>query len=185
MNRSIPLAAAILAGCTALALPAMAAPTDIGNGGLSVSLEVSAGCTVNTSAVSFTASGKITTAVNEASAGSVTVTCTDGISYEIGLDEGLYAGSDQTTVPTGSDTDTTHRRLYNSSAATYKYVSYDLYSNAGRTTHWGNTPATDAVAGSGVGGSPVSVYGKIPATQNASVGSYVDTVTATVWYDPA
>jgi spore coat protein U-like protein len=63
-------------------------------------------------------------------------------------------------------------------------LSYALYSNAGRSTNWGNTPGTDTVAQTASTILPISftVYGRIPQQQSVGAGSYTDTVTVTVSY---
>lgn len=64
---------------------------------------------------------------------------------------------------------------------------YNLYSNAAHTVIWGD----DSGGGSSVaanfpaasdGTIKLSIYGRIPAQQNAWVGTYRDTVTVTVSY---
>lgn len=64
---------------------------------------------------------------------------------------------------------------------------YNLYSNAARTVIWGD----DSGGGNSVaanfptvsrGSVKLSIYGRIPAQQNAWVGVYHDTVTVTVSY---
>jgi spore coat protein U-like protein len=63
-------------------------------------------------------------------------------------------------------------------------LNYSLFSNAGRTTNWGNNIGTDTVAGTGTGAlQTLTVYGRIPASQTtAPVGSYSDTITVTVTF---
>lgn len=63
-------------------------------------------------------------------------------------------------------------------------LQYNLYTNSARSIIWGDgTSGTATRSGSvGILLSPVSftVYGRIPAGQNPVVGSYSDTITATV-----
>jgi spore coat protein U-like protein len=62
-------------------------------------------------------------------------------------------------------------------------LHYSLFSNAGRTTNWGNTVGTDTLAGTGSGAAQLlTVYGQIPAAQFPRPGSYADTITATITY---
>ena len=57
-----------------------------------------------------------------------------------------------------------------------------MYSDAGRTTTWGDTAGTGkADTGTGTT-STLTVYGQVAAGQNVPVGSYADTVVATVTY---
>ena len=62
-------------------------------------------------------------------------------------------------------------------------VSYSMYSNAGRTTNWGNTVGTDTVAATGNGAAQsYTVYGRVPPQTTPAPGTYTDTITATVTY---
>jgi spore coat protein U-like protein len=62
-------------------------------------------------------------------------------------------------------------------------VSYSLYSNAARTTNWGNTVGTDTVAGTGTGSNQsYTVYGSVPAQTTPAPATYTDTITVTVTY---
>lgn len=98
----------------------------------------------------------------------VTVTCTDGTAYDVGLDEGTGAGA---TVAT--------RKLTNAGNT----LDYTLYQDAPRTTVWGETVSTDTVSGT-ASASPANhtVYGRIGNGQNVPAGLYSDTITVTVTY---
>jgi spore coat protein U-like protein len=60
-------------------------------------------------------------------------------------------------------------------------LNYNLYTSAARTVVWG-----DGTGGSSAGTAPangttaLSVFGQIPAGQDAAVGTYTDSITATV-----
>lgn len=99
----------------------------------------------------------------------VQVTCTTGTSFTVGLNAGLASGATVTT-----------RKLQNGA----NLLAYQLYSNAGRTTNWGNTPGTDTPAATVATTTPttLTVYGRLAALQNVPAGSYSDTVTVTVNY---
>lgn len=72
----------------------------------------------------------------------------------------------------------TNRSMLNGSHA----MNYNLYTDSLHTQVWADgTGATHTVAGSGTTGS-YSVYGQIPALQNAYVGSYSDSVVVTVTF---
>lgn len=59
-------------------------------------------------------------------------------------------------------------------------LDYNLYIDATRTTVWGDgASGTAIVNGSGTSGNH-AVYGRIPASQNAYVGSYSDITTVTL-----
>jgi len=98
----------------------------------------------------------------------ITATCTNGTTYTIGLDAGTFAGATTST-----------RKMTGPSASG---LSYALYSDSGRTTNWGNATGS-WVSGTGTGAAQVlSVYGRIPASQTAQIGSYSDTITVTITF---
>lgn len=98
----------------------------------------------------------------------ITVTCTVDAAYIIGLDAGIGAGA---TVAT--------RKMMNNANS----LNYSLYKDWGRTLVWGNTAGTDTVTGIGTG-SPIdyTVYGQIAAKQPVKRGTYLDTITVSVYY---
>jgi spore coat protein U-like protein len=63
-------------------------------------------------------------------------------------------------------------------------LNYNLYSDAGFSANWGNTPGTDTVAGTGIGSAQaLIVYGVIPAGQTSvAAGNYSDTLIVTLTY---
>jgi spore coat protein U-like protein len=110
----------------------------------------------------------LTAAINQTS--TIQVQCTNTTPYNIGLDAGTATGATVTT-----------RKMTNGAAT----VSYNLYSNAGMTTNWGNTVGTDTVSGTGNGASQsYTVYGSVPAQTTPAEGTHTDTITITVTYCP-
>lgn len=103
------------------------------------------------------------------STATVTVTCTPGTTYNVGLDNG-------TNFLTGV------RRM--KSATTANYVPYRLYSDTNHTTPWNNTIGTDTVPGTSTAiPTLLTVYGRIAAgTTPVAADVYLDTVTVTVTY---
>lgn len=105
-------------------------------------------------------------ASNLDAATTLSVTCTSGTSYQIGLNLGGGSGASTATryMTQGGDT-----------------LSYTLYQDSGRTTLWGETLSTDTLSGIGTGSSAVvDVYGRIPMQQAAPAGAYSDTILVTV-----
>ena len=101
----------------------------------------------------------------------VTVKCTKNSAYNVGLDGGTVSGSviADRLMANGADT-----------------MRYQLYSDAGRSSVWGNS-APSWVGGTGAGmgtGQALTVYGRVPTGQtNLAVGSYAEpTITVTVTY---
>lgn len=99
----------------------------------------------------------------------VIVTCTPGISYNVGLDNGTHAASGV-------------RRIQSlTSSAT---IPYAVYSDAARSTAWGTTVGTDTVAQTAqLLPTTLTVYGRIPAGATlVAAGAYSDLVTVTVTF---
>ena len=101
----------------------------------------------------------------------VTVKCTKNSAYNVGLDGGTVSGSviADRLMANGADT-----------------MRYQLYSDAGRSTVWGNS-APSWVGGTGAGmgtGQALTVYGRVPTGQtNLAAGSFAEpTITVTVTY---
>lgn len=103
------------------------------------------------------------------STSTISVTCTNTTSYNVGLNAGLATGA---TV--------TNRSMTGPGSA---LLGYKLFSNPGYTTNWGNTVGTNTVAGTGNGATqPLTVYGQVPAGEFVTPGSYTDTITVSVTY---
>lgn len=132
-----------------------------------VQLTITSSCTINSaSTLNFGSQGVLTAPVNQTSA--IQVQCTNTTPYNIGLDAGTATGATVTT-----------RKMTNGAAT----VGYALYSDAGRTTNWGNAVGTDTVSGAGSGVSQsYTVYGQVPAQSTPAAGAYADTITVTVTY---
>jgi spore coat protein U-like protein len=135
---------------------------------LTVNASVSKNCTITTAPVNF---GAYDTVTANATApldglGTVTVTCTKGAPAKVGLDPGANAQG-------------TTRRMSGGTAA---FLNYELYKDNAHATVWGNTPETglDVPAAPNRNPRNFSVYGRVPAAQDATVGTYSDTVVATV-----
>lgn len=136
-----------------------------------VSSSVSANCTISAANLSFGAYDPVVankTAPLDVNT-TVTVLCTKGSTgVTVGLDLGTHAAAGSRFMSNGTDS-----------------LQYELYSDSAGGTVWSNAGAglvTWPVFGPiGAGaGTPHTVFGRIPAGQDVSVGSYADVVTATV-----
>jgi spore coat protein U-like protein len=71
-------------------------------------------------------------------------------------------------------------------AAGINMLDYNLYLDASRSSVWGDTTGgTSRYSLTGTANNDtlvITIYGRIPAQQNAKVGSYSDTVTVTVLF---
>ena len=96
---------------------------------------------------------------------SVSLACTKGTSATIGLSAGQYASG-------------TARNMSNGSAV----LRYDLFSNADRTQPWGDSSANEVDTGGAPSDAPrtFGVFGRIPAGQDIPIGTYTESVVATV-----
>jgi spore coat protein U-like protein len=135
---------------------------------MTVSATVSKNCTITTAPVNF--GGYDPVAANATTpldgTGTVTVTCTKGATAKIGLNAGGNAQGAQ-------------RRMSQSPTA---FLNYEVYTDAAHTIVWGNT-ATDSLdipAAPSKNPRNFSAYGRVASAQDATVGSYTDTLVATV-----
>jgi spore coat protein U-like protein len=122
-------------------------------------------CSLNASNVNF---GSYTGSTIRMT-GTLTVLCTRGALYAIGLDAGTTPGA------------TVSNRIM---TAVGDQLKYGLSSNASYTANWGNTPGTGWVTGIGIGSEQVlTVYGQVPANQRPTTGGghlYNDNIIATL-----
>lgn len=136
-----------------------------------VTSTVSANCTITATDLSFGAYDPVvankTTALDVNS--SVNVLCTKGSSgVKVGLDAGSHSVGGNRFMAGATDS-----------------LQYELYSDSAGGTVWGNSGAAlvswpvFGPIGAGAGVSR-TVFGRVPAGQDVSVGSYSDLVTATV-----
>lgn len=147
------------------------AGTDTDN--LSVSATVIDNCLISTEALAFGSYDPVD--VNVAGdlegTGTVSVTCTLDDVVQITLGQGANAD-------TGSSDTAPLRRMTDGT----NFLSYALYSDAGRTAVWGNAASVDVeTTGSGAN-EDHTVYGSVGSAQNVPAGAYSDTVVATVTF---
>jgi spore coat protein U-like protein len=159
---------------TVFAVVSMAAESRLSGQGssssasLTVNATVAKNCTISTTPVSFGQYDPVTANATSPldGVGSVIVTCTKGAVAAVGLNVGGY--------PLG-----TGRRMFGGTDA---FLGYELYSDVARAAIWGNESGTDLNIPAAPSRSPrtFTVYGRVPAAQDAAVGNYADTVVATV-----
>lgn len=92
------------------------------------------------------------------STSTITVTCSNGLPYAVGVGAGADARTMARTLGGGS-------------------LNYGMFSEAARSTAFAVTGAS----GSGVG-QAYTVYGRVPVGQFVPTGNYTDTVNVTVTY---
>lgn len=160
----------ILMGATAIAVCALTPATahaDSTTDTFVVSAHVVSSCEVVADDLSFGDYNPVT-AANVDAATTLSVTCTNGTGYNVGLNLGGGAGASTAT-----------RYMVDGGAA--HSLGYTLYQNAGRTTLWGTSVGSNTRAGTGTGSAAtINVYGRIPMNQTVPSGNYSDTITVSV-----
>jgi spore coat protein U-like protein len=158
-------AVAALIGITGAAAPVFAATA---SNPLTVSATVINNCLINTSALAFGSYDPVVgnTSADLDGAGVVSVACTKGVAPTIAL--GL-----------GSNASGSTRRMSDGSG---NYLTYELYKESGHVTVWGASGGAllSTSAAPSKASRDFTVYGRVTAGQDATAGSYTDTVVATV-----
>jgi len=156
LSAAIALAAALV--------PAVASAQTATNT-LTVTANVLGACTIDPAALAF---GDYRSTADTDATATLTVNCTQGSSFWVGLGLG--------SNPAGST-----RQMANGT----ERLSYELYRDAGRTQIWDDAdpapaiPHTDAT-NPGLSAYTATVYGRVPQAQLVAVGGYTDSVTMTV-----
>jgi spore coat protein U-like protein len=142
---------------------------------LSVSIVITAACTINAATLAFPATAGtslVATAVNGSS--TVSVTCTNGSPFAIGMDNGANASGSQRRMISGSN-----------------FLNYNLYVDSAHSFPWSTatsnsscTTSGDCYLGTGTGSAQsINIYGVVPITAVAPPsGTYTDTVTMTITF---
>ena len=165
MKRFLLATAAIAGGL--IAQGANAAFTNQTSSTLGASATVSTACTIDSTApIAFGEVNLGATATDQT--GTISVTCTNDGSFNIGMGAGLHDVSGQHVLKSGSYS-----------------LNYNLYQDVDHAVAWNNTGA-GLEANTGTGSSvDYTVYGEIPGSQAIKSGNgtpYTDTVTVYVNY---
>ena len=126
-------------------------------------------CSVSVSSVNFGTYDVFDTSHND-STGTVTLNCNGGAKN---IDIGISRGGSSSFFP---------RRMLQGS----EQLQYNLYVDAARTAVWGDgsagTQMNDVRNPANNKDETLTIFGRIPALQDVSAGSYSDSVTVTVNY---
>jgi len=143
---------------------------------LTVQITITASCTINAATLDFGSNpGTSLLSANVDASTTVSVTCTNGAPYSIGMDNGANVSGSQ-------------RRMKN---GTTNFLNYNLYTDSGRTSAWTTaasnstcTTANSCALGTGTGSAQtVNIYGRVPTVATApAAGVYTDTVVMTITY---
>ena len=140
------------------------------NTNMTVSVVVDNACQISTTNVAFPVYaplGANATTPDDSTAGSVTITCTTGTSGHI-------------TVGQGSNWTGSQARMFNGTGNTY--LPYTISQDSSHSVVW------DSITGMAIPAAPdgtprvYTVYGRIPAGQNVTGGTYTDTVVVSMLF---
>src|SRR5947207_1580417 len=174
------LVLASLLGVGATMLSSTSAHAGVATSNIAVTASVTANCTISTTAVAFGAYDPVvanaSTALN--GNGSVSIACTKGSAPNITLDLGANAsGSQRNMLVTGGGTDVLAYQLYQppstTPSTTCSFPGSQVWGTAGSAIFTPTAPTSKA-------GRTYNVCGTISGGQDVAVGSYQDTVVATV-----
>lgn len=163
MNKQILKSTLIAAAGLLFANSAMA---DTATTTFQVTATVADSCLVSATDLNF---GAYDPAAVKDGTSTITVTCTAQTPYTIGLDAGQHFATTRAMI--GDDTATT-------------LLKYELYTESGHGTIWGELLSGTTVANSSLAGGALdyTVYGQIPASQYVPAANYADTINVTVDY---
>ena len=139
-------------------------------GNVPISTIVTSNCTLSSASLDFGTYDPISVNLSSPLDGLTTfqVACTKGANVVITMNNGLYSANAQQTT----------RAMSNGTGG---YLSYELYSNSGRSSVWSNMNPVSYVSTSSTVRTQ-TVYGRIQAVQNRPAGNYTDTVTVTATF---
>ena len=127
-----------------------------------------AACTISATAVSFGGYDVFAATPNNNGVGSMNIVCTKGKSPPFAVR--LSTGQSNSYAS----------RLMNSGADS---MNYNLYTSAARTVVWGDgTGGSSVMTAAERSTTALSIFGQIPAGQDAAVGAYSDSITAMVTF---
>lgn len=164
----------VLAAATGFAVAALLAGparADTATSSFNVKIAIQNTCAFSTTAPADIDFGSVvSSATVPVGSTSLTLTCTNGAPYDIGL----------APTNTGGDADG-NGKMDGPGSNT---IAYTLWQDSGATTTpWGNTISSNTLHGTGDGTAhTIPVYAKVGAISTAPAGNYSDKVTVTVTY---
>lgn len=142
------------------------------NDSIDIEASVNSRCSVAISEVQFNTYNPLGPQVStplDAQA-TISLVCDNGRIVRVRLDQGQNPAS-------GSTDNAPLRRMSQGT----DFLSYNLYQNAARTTVWHNGPPGVRPVGNTYP-TTLTIYGRVPAGQAPTAGSYVDTIVATITF---
>ena len=142
-------------------------------GNFNVKITIVANCVVSATDMLFpVTTGVLNANVDQTSV--ISVTCTNGTTYSVGIEAGANAGPGNPV---------TGRKMIGGPSS--ELISYALFSDSGRNNNWGNTFGTGWQTGTGTGSvtpQTYTVYGRVAPQTTPKPGNYADVVQVTVTY---
>ena len=142
---------------------------------IAVSASVASNCLISATPLLFNVYDPLAT-TNKTATSTISVKCNKNAMVSIALDKGMGASASETARSMSLAT--------TEGMPAQDPLNYALYADAGYATNWGTAAGAQPATGTGLDTAVIlNVYGKIPMNQyTAGVGTYNDTVTATVTY---
>ena len=156
---SAGIGAALIAGSAS-------AQTDTSN--MNISATVTATCAIEAAnALNFGEVGN--TSANVDATTTIDLKCNDGAAFNIAIGAGGSTGATTTT------------RAMDEDGAGTDTLTYHLFTDAERSTNWGDSAGVDTRSGTGTGTTEsIDVFGRVPVQAAPAAGTYSDTVVVTV-----
>jgi spore coat protein U-like protein len=131
-----------------------------------VTASVTANCTISAGALAFGAYDPVVAnaSTNLDQTSTITVACTKGSTGTVSLDNGTNFSGGLRRMKAGAN-----------------FLNYEMYNDSARTTVWNATNTVSYTAASKATSS-LTLYGRVPSGQDVPVGSYSDTVVATITF---
>ena len=162
----------VLLGALAILSPAPATAAGSATGNLNVTTTVGQICTASSPTLDFGAYNPITTNATADLDSSTTITVNCGGSGNVTL--GFALGANAAAGHCGPSP---QRCMVNGTS----YLNYNIYasgSDRSADTPW-TSPVPETISG---GSATITIYGRVPGGQDAVVGTYTDSIVATVYY---
>lgn len=142
---------------------------------LGISLNITGGCTFAGGSTVIQLSPTQTLAANVDGSATVSMTCTPGLAYLVGIG----AGNAGTVAARAMTLTMLNGHQVSNSTVT---IPYGLYQDANYQEPWGNTSSTEEKE-TGTGTTQtLTVYAQVPASTTAQVGGYSDVVPIQISY---
>jgi spore coat protein U-like protein len=155
----------ILSIAAILALSTGSLFADTATQNFQVTATVASSCQINSaSELAFGTYDPLSSTDKEAT-NTISITCSTGTHYDVGLDDGLNSDAGARNMSDGSNN-----------------LNYEIYTDSGKTTPWNSTNLVSGDATSSSTAIDLVGYGTLTAGQDVPEGSYSDTIVATISY---